>query len=699
MRADHATNNAGDGTELLSVTRLARQLFEQQVTGTIAWADLSEADRAVWKAQAEQALRGLASLGFRIDPIADAASLQREADKAEEAIRVAVRNAESLLGMGEPLLAYNTLQKALVEEPDNLRLLQLRGLALARSGALRRANELLAGMREQGHADGETLGLLARTHKELALSLDESSEREQHLLAAYDIYEAGYRESELRGNVADGYYTGINAATMAFLRGDTRTAHQIAADVEELCETALQECESDAARYWPQATLGEAALILGDNEKAKRRYEKAASFAGTQFGNLSSSRHQARLLLAHQGKSTAWIDDAMRVPPVLIYTGHMIDAPGRPQKRFDPSMENAVRKDIEARLQALGPVAAYGSAACGADILCLECVHKLGGELHIVLPFSVDEFRAMSVDLRPDGGWGERFERLLEVANEVLVISEQPPAGNPSTFEYANLIMTGLGRLRAQMLDTRLQGLAVWDGSGTGDVGGTGSVVTMWLDADVPIEHVEVGSADPVSDQVKARQGGDTVAASKGGWPFDYSIEAMLFADAVGYSRLTEEQIPLFFEHYVGTIATFNEQSNYKAVHIETAGDGMYMVFDDPGIAGHYALELSELVNSRDWASCGLPADLGIRVGLHCGPVFVGQDPITRLPLYSGVHTSRTARIEPITPTGQVYASSAFAAVATARGVEGLRFSYIGRTQLAKHYGVLPLYHVKRGIS
>jgi hypothetical protein len=60
------------------------------------------------------------------------------------------------------------------------------------------------------------------------------------------------------------------------------------------------------------------------------------------------------------------------------------------------------------------------------------------------------------------------------------------------------------------------------------------------------------------------------------------------------------------------------------------------------------------------------------------------------------VHTSRTARIEPITPPGQVYASSAFAAVATARDVRGLRFSYIGRTQLAKDYGVLPLYHVKR---
>jgi hypothetical protein len=76
--------------------------------------------------------------------------------------------------------------------------------------------------------------------------------------------------------------------------------------------------------------------------------------------------------------------------------------------------------------------------------------------------------------------------------------------------------------------------------------------------------------------------------------------------------------------------------------------------------------------------------------------VFVSRDPITGAPLYSGVHTSRTARIEPITPPGQVYASSAFAAVATAQEASGLRFSYIGRTQLAKHYGVLPLHHVRR---
>ena len=60
-------------------------------------------------------------------------------------------------------------------------------------------------------------------------------------------------------------------------------------------------------------------------------------------------------------------------------------------------------------------------------------MRELGGELHIVLPFSVDEFRATSVDIREDGHWGERFEQLLEDANDVLVVSEQPPPGCSST--------------------------------------------------------------------------------------------------------------------------------------------------------------------------------------------------------------------------------------------------------------------------
>jgi len=610
-----------------------------------------------------------------------------------------VREAEKLLHMGEPLLAYNAIQQALGDRPDDIRLRQLKGLALARSGAVRRANEELTSLHDEGATDGETLGLLARTHKDLALAAGDNASRERHFSAAFEIYAAGYQESKRRGEVADAYYTGINAATMAFLRGHIEHAREIAVEVEKICQKALEGDEEGPAAYWPQATLAEAALILGDQDIARERYAVAAALAGTRYGDLSSTRHQARLLLEHQGESSVWLDAAMRMPPVLVFAGHMIDAPDRSRQRFPPHMENAVREDIRSRLEKIRPVAAYGSGACGADILCMECVQELGGELHIVLPFPAEQFRAESVDFPHDGQWGERFERLLERANEVLVISEQPPSGETSTFEYANLIMTGLARLRAQMLDTRLQGLVVWDGTEAGGEGGTGSLVSVWRSCGVPLEHVELSAATTHSAPTEPHQlahPAEPCAADEKRWTFEYKIETMLFADAVGYSRLREDQVPLFFSHYVGTVADFNEQTSHKAVHIETAGDGMYMVFDDPGTAAHYALGLSERINSLDWRNLGLPEEMGVRIGLHCGPVFIGRDPITGAPLYSGIHTSRAARIEPITPPGQVYASSAFAAVAASHGIAGFRFSYIGRTQLAKHYGVLPLYHVKR---
>jgi class 3 adenylate cyclase len=99
-------------------------------------------------------------------------------------------------------------------------------------------------------------------------------------------------------------------------------------------------------------------------------------------------------------------------------------------------------------------------------------------------------------------------------------------------------------------------------------------------------------------------------------------------------------------------------------------------------------------VADTDWAAAGMPNGLKIRIALHSGPVYCGHNPVTGSLLYTGPHTSRTARIEPITPPGQVYASSAFAAVAAANGVQGLAMRYIGRMPLAKGFGTLGLYHV-----
>ena len=170
----------------------------------------------------------------------------------------------------------------------------------------------------------------------------------------------------------------------------------------------------------------------------------------------------------------------------------------------------------------------------------------------------------------------------------------------------------------------------------------------------------------------------------------------MLFADAVGYSKFTENQITIFIDRFLGAVAALNDTTAHAPIYTQTVGDGLYFVFRNTSDAGHYALELSELVRGNDWPGYGLPTNFDIRIGLHCGPVFRCQDPVTKLGMFTGFHTSRTARIEPITPPGQVYASSAFAAVASATGVDDLDFGYIGRTRLAKKYGSLALYHVQR---
>jgi class 3 adenylate cyclase len=169
----------------------------------------------------------------------------------------------------------------------------------------------------------------------------------------------------------------------------------------------------------------------------------------------------------------------------------------------------------------------------------------------------------------------------------------------------------------------------------------------------------------------------------------------MLFADAVGFSQLSEDQIPAYVSAFLGAVADLNRRTSSRFEHVATWGDGIYMVFADVADAGRYALELSALANAFDRKATGLPEGFNLRIALHCGPVYCGVDPVTGLPMYTGPHASRAARIEPITPPGQVYASSAFAAVAAANGVRDFSLDYVGRIPLAKGYGTLGLYHVR----
>jgi class 3 adenylate cyclase len=265
-------------------------------------------------------------------------------------------------------------------------------------------------------------------------------------------------------------------------------------------------------------------------------------------------------------------------------------------------------------------------------------------------------------------------------------------------------VLTGLGRLRAQGLDTELRGLAVWDPDGGGARGGVASVVSVWQQGRVPFDHV---NPSQLRSSVGA-PGGATRPAMSPRPPASagiaetepevarYEIKSMLFADAVGYGQLAEDQIPAYVTGFLGSVAALNRRTRHRFEHVETAGDTLYMVFDSAGDAALYALELSELVHAASWADVGLPPGFSLRIALHCGPVYCGTDPVTGSAIYTGPHASRAARIEPIAPPGQVYASAAFAAVAAASAADGFSLRYVGNIPLAGRSGSMPLYHLQR---
>jgi len=314
--------------------------------------------------------------------------------------------ARGLLAQGEPLLAYDVIAAAVAIWPSEIRFKQLQALALARSGAIGRANVLLEQLRRSGAKDEETLGLLGRTYKDLALEAV-GSRRKELLQRAAAIYEQAYKTT-------GGYWSGINAATMNLLIGEQERACRIATKVRRQCSKQVKDPRGD--QYWELAALGEAALICREWTEAKDWYARAGQERKHRFGDLQSSRRNASLILDYWRKDESEIEKYLNIPPVIVFAGHMIDRPEREPPRFPPNLEREVAAMLDRTLTKLRPGFGFASAACGSDILFIEAMLRLGAEVAIVLPYEKAEFVSDSVDFVPQSNWRARFERVLKRA-------------------------------------------------------------------------------------------------------------------------------------------------------------------------------------------------------------------------------------------------------------------------------------------
>lgn len=169
-----------------------------------------------------------------------------------------------------------------------------------------------------------------------------------------------------------------------------------------------------------------------------------------------------------------------------------------------------------------------------------------------------------------------------------------------------------------------------------------------------------------------------------------------MFGDFHGFSRLSDRQLLVFYGHVMTRIAAILDNYDRDIAARNTWGDGLFVIFSELGAAARCALEIQSTLAGLDWHSLGLPATLGLRLGLDAGAVFEVRDPVLKSLSFTGSHINRTARLEPNTPSGEVYVTEPFAALFTLLDEKELSCEYVGMMKAAKDYGRLRVYLLRR---
>ncbi len=612
-------------------------------------------------------------------------------DQKQDQLSEAIRHVKDLEARGAYFRAADAADRALaalgddvdLEERYQLRYLHVR--IVARSGATQQARKLYddyrIGAREHD-LDARTLD--ARILKDKALKTT-GPKRNQRLWEAARKYHDVFDQLPAS-------YPAVNAATLYFLGNMEEEANAVARLTLAACEA--ENPEGDWAAYFHAATLAEAYLLLGDAQSAREHIERAGTLEAVDYATRTTTRKQLKLICeAKQIESD--ILDAVRVPGVLYFAGHIIGAPGQ-GGRFPAEQEDYVRDEIEQYLDDHDIGVAFGSLAAGADILISEACIRRGIDLHAVLPFSKSDFIRESLQ-RSGDGWLERFEQCCawceaseaEGKGSVQYATDGSFLGDESLFMYAARFAMGLAMLRARNLDTDLRMLAIYDGKGGTGVGTDGSI-DVWTVAGLPCDIISVTESD--GPRITVGDDAPIDLARPGLSLPEREPRAILFGDVVGFSGLGEELVPLFHECFMARVSAVLDQFEDHVLYRNSWGDAVYVVLDDAWTAASCGLAIQNVVRKHDFRKDGIPADLALRLGGHFGPVFLGRDYIRKEPTYFGSHVTKAARIEPVTPPGELYVTEAMAAALALSENDTIDCDYVGPVPLAKNYGEMRMY-------
>jgi hypothetical protein len=166
---------------------------------------------------------------------------------------------------------------------------------------------------------------------------------------------------------------------------------------------------------------------------------------------------------------------------VLLFAGHMVDAPGRPVPRFPVGKAPVAGERIAEALDACaaGPDdLAFTQGAAGGDLLFVEACQQRGVPVRLLLPLTLEDFLARSVRPSQDGA---AWEQRLRAA---LARLDAPPLEAPAVLgplpQGGDVFVRGNEWLLESALAfgaERLHCMCLWDGGGSDGPGGTRHLV------------------------------------------------------------------------------------------------------------------------------------------------------------------------------------------------------------------------------
>jgi tetratricopeptide (TPR) repeat protein len=540
---------------------------------------------------------------------------------------------------GDYLGAFDLATRGIAAYPDDLPLRHRAVLALARSGATRRARALMTSLGLDGHADAEIAALDARLAKDEALAAA-GDERTRLARIAAERYAGVHARSP-------GHYPAVNAATLYRLAGDRAASDALARAALD----ALGDPATGLAAYWAESSRAEAELLLGDVDAARATLERARAANPDDHAALATTRRQLGWLVAELGVDAELLRP-LEPPSVVHYVGaaaaHDADA-------------------IARQLVALDVGYGFGSLSTPGDVAFAEALLSRGAALHVVMP---------SDDDPPlDDAWRPRYLACRAKAR-VTYATADAIAIDDELARHTGRLAMGMALLRARHLQTRVTQLACAD-----DV----PEVVTWRGRGNA--SIVLGLGEAAGPKPEARQ------------PYASGprrvVRAMLFGDVKGFSRLVEEQVPAFVDTVLGAFGRVLDEFAASVDERNTWGDGLYLVVRDTAVAARCALALQRAMTAVDLAAAGLPPHLGLRLAGHVGPVYSLADALANRTSHFGTHVTRTARIEPVTPEGDVFVTEAFAAE-LALDDPSFRCDYVGNMPAAKGFGAMRMHSLKR---